>query len=290
MRYLFLHCFGFILGALLIPSSAHALVLTKTKPFPVLPACTKFEHDLFEDIDFEELNTNNPDAVDTARDLVLWKNIFHTTAKNIIDNDLGRLVDNPLNSPLRITGRELSCTARDYTQFIRPSLPLRNLAEDLPSWESSDALNRLTQLDVGQVLLEYLRMYECALVERESALTEYTSRQEARRKIVILGLPVDTRLVNIRLEDHTKEIIADRETIEEEIQDAREIIHKAIGFIGSLHRYRALDAEINCLQQASLDIRNALALAADAVSCLPRTWGSRDVLRDFAPMYQELEE
>ena len=48
-------------------------------------------------------------------------------------------------------------------------------------------------------------------------------------------------------------------------------------------RLRALESGMECLARTSLDIRNALGLAAETAACLPRAWDARTSLRTPAP-------
>lgn len=48
-----------------------------------------------------------------------------------------------------------------------------------------------------------------------------------------------------------------------------------------MDRLRPLEAELECMQRMSIDIRNIAALSAETSACMPRTWYAKDALRDF---------
>lgn len=69
--------------------------------------------------------------------------------------------------------------------------------------------------------------------------------------------------------------------INEERVVARVTLHRVLTLIGNFGRLRPLEAELECTQRLSLDIRNISALTAETSSCLPRIWNAKDVLRDY---------
>jgi hypothetical protein len=284
----------------------HAIALQQQaqKPLPVLAACTKYwddeyfkdkpvdikKQEPFRDIDFSEYDIPaGASPADTnleifnVSELTQWKEEFHSTVGAIVAEDME---DQPPK-----------CTATTYEETMQPRPQLSALAQKLPSWENREGNNfnisRLSQLDVGTVLLEYLQMYECALVERSLFLPLHSSTQESNRatrlREILDSASVSTdmpaflknTIQGLRTLFHlTAVVIADRGAINAELFAARSSVHRALSFIGGYNRLRPIETELKCLQQATLDIRNGFALAADAGSCLPRIWNAKDSQRD----------
>jgi len=157
------------------------------KRYPILAACTRLEYRIFNDVDFlDEDNPINYPEVLTRGDLSDWISTYHATVGGILASEVGPA--NPM------------CTGGG---FSKPGGKLRSLAEKLPSWRirtwdlpikgdpprdldeniANYSSSNLTKAHVGVVLLEYLRMYECALVERGIFLPlEVLQQEQSRRK------------------------------------------------------------------------------------------------------------
>lgn len=150
-----------------------------------------------------------------------------------------------------------------------PSAALRSLAEKLPPWKDSEDLNDLAETDIGPVLLEYLRMYECALKEELFFMPSRVANDVELTNVV--HLPVWLRTFAGRWR-----------RIGDELFFARKTLNRTLTYIGGADRLRPVDASLECLQRSSLDIRNILGLTADASACLPRAWDARTSLRDAA--------
>ena len=269
------------------------------KRFPILAACTRFEYNIFENTDFDDYESPE---VTTVSDISRWMDQYHGTVSTIVDESFG-------GSP-----ESTVCTAPSY-EGLFPATQLKQLASTLPSWyrltwqvpppdtDPSDIhpdpnlintnANRLGQLDVGTVLLEYLRMYECALVERSLFLITDTLTQEREREERMKELKSETsgnaleallKVLKRRPMNWTSYlhfVIRDRQIILNELITARRSLNRTLTFLSGFNRMKPIDMELKCLQQASLDVRNGLALAADASSCLSRIWNAKDVLRDY---------
>ena len=258
--------------------------------YPILAACTRFEYNLFRSVDFSVLG--NANAVKAAPgDVEYWRNTFHTTVSSVVDE--------------YFTPAKLECSGSSHAQAFPPRPILLKLANTLPSWRTLtwqlhnektssnwwDIFSggnvdwtqvnynslHLSELDIGTVLLEYLRMYECALVERTLFLPTHTLDQVSKREALLSGNILPT------LEHMIVAVIVwtDRETIIEELLIARRAINRTVTMLSGYNRFNVLNMELQCLQQASLDMRNGLALAADSASCLPRIWNAKDPLRDY---------
>ncbi len=283
---------------LIISASLFAIGIQKTPAaygnapnrYPILAACTRFEYELFRSTDFSKLGGKTA-AKNAPSEVEDWKNTFHSTVSLVIDE--------------YFTPAELQCSGSSYAQAFPPRPTLQKLASTLPSWRtltwqlhnegassnwwgifSGGSVDwtqvnynslYLSELDVGTVLLEYLRMYECALVERTLFLPTHTLDQESKREELISGniLPALERMIVAVI------VWTDRETIIEELLIARRAINRTVTMLSGYNRFNVLNMELQCLQQASLDMRNGLALAADSTSCLPRIWNAKDPLRDY---------
>ncbi|MCF7844707.1 MAG: hypothetical protein K9M03_02670 [Kiritimatiellales bacterium] len=284
-----------VIGAELAPAAYGNI----PKRYPILAACTRFEYDIFESIDFDDIEYED---VMKISDVSKWMKQYHSTVGAVVEESY-----KGSGSPV--------CTASSYEQMLPLKGSLKRLAESLPSWKkltwqipprdidpddfevdpqrNNDNINKLSQLDVGTVLLEYLQMYECAMVERSLFLVRDTLSQEQNREKRIKELKEDAsddvleallKIIKNRplsWARYIEFVAGDRQLILQELTQARRSLERTLSFLSSYNRMRPIDMELTCLQQASLDIRNGLALAADASSCLPRIWNNKDVLRDY---------
>jgi len=280
MLMLLLAAILIVIGAEKVPAAYGS---TPTR-YPVLAPCTRFEYNLFKDVDFSVFGNA---AKDAKGDVDKWKETFHETVSGVVEEHFDQTIPP-------------KCTGSTHEQAYAPRTKLITLATKLPSWDPntwqkynqnsgifSNIFNLggmvnynavyLSQLDIGTVLLEYLNMYECALVERSLLLPSHTSSQEARREKAIRGaLPLWLEMIMTANVAWT-----DRATILEELLVARRAVHRTVVFLSGYNKLSLLDMEIKCFQQASLDVRNGLALSADAASCLPRIWNAKDPMRDY---------
>jgi len=253
----------------------------RPKHFPVLAACVQRQYEIFKKIDFEKLTVE--EEIREANEFTKWSEKYHETVGKIIEENLGEFTDVD-HSPMRRSMPPPRCTADTYAQFFPPRPELKAIARKLPSWENKHGINnnidRLTQADIGTVLLEYLRMYECALIELSLLLPVETQSEEGERNQQLFDLTFvsSTAIDRGTLLTH---FMSDRKGLLKEIALARTSLHRTLSFMSGLDQLRPIDADMTCIQQASLDIRNSLALAADASSCLPRIWNAKDPLRDY---------
>lgn len=148
-----------------------------------------------------------------------------------------------------------------------PTPELSSLASKLPPWRKPIDHAGLRESDIGAVLLEYMRIYECTLKEHQYFAAPRTAQESVAGGTSLFPHFV---LFTERLENVRKELLF-----------ARRALNRTLEIIGGMDRLRPVDASLECLQRSSLDIRNVLGLAADAVSCLPRTWDTRGSLRDL---------
>ena len=136
------------------------------------------------------------------------------------------------------------------------ALPPPELAALLPPWKESSRLAHLSEMDIGPVLLEYLRTYECSLSERDNLLFIIVPREHGTDSME-RGLYQDTVAEQSELITHERSI-------------ARATLDRTLLILGGLDRLTPLGADIECLKRTSLDIRNSLGLVSQAAACLPR--------------------
>lgn len=108
---------------------------------PILAPCSRFE-EAYEDLGYLD------------KPLEKWADIYHESVSKVISESLEK--------------PEIQCTGSDYESLLRPGPELRRLAEKLPPWKDTDV--PVTRFDLARVLLENLRIYECALIEYDEFL------------------------------------------------------------------------------------------------------------------------
>ncbi|ALM10363.1 MAG TPA: hypothetical protein DEB30_00485 [Candidatus Peribacter riflensis] len=191
-----------------------------------------------------------------------WPTLYHEKA--------GAVVEEHLQSFLK----PAKCDATTGAEALPAGPKLQELARMLPSWKNAT----VSQTEVGAVLLEYLRAYECALQERLYFLHP-DALEELKGRLQNAGAESEV----IDISDLIAEVSEEDKTITREYATARPTLHRALTIVGGLGRLLPLHGELQCIERASLDIRNALALGAEASACLPRIWNAKDPLRDLQP-------
>jgi hypothetical protein len=182
-----------------------------------------------------------------------WQDLYRVTVKEVLEAH-----DRP---------RIAQCTEAGGDN--PPTDELKILAASLPPWQKKKSFDALIETDMPAVLLEYQRLYECALNERLSFLLP----------TVVSDMKSSDGSVNVA---PLKNSLDDEQAnIQQELALTRPVLHRVLGFVGASNRLSPLVNNLECLERASLDIRNALGLAADASACLPRAWDARGSLRDF---------
>lgn len=192
-------------------------------------------------------------------------NVYHSTVSAVIDAHINELSG--------VSTLPLTCTANDYRGMVQPSSALKNLAARLPEWGPSRVAT-LSEADMSSVLLEYLRVYECSLLQRGQFLNVFIVQEES----TVQTLPDGSEIQVIPRAKLSGEQARQRKIITHEIETARPILERTISFIGGIDRLRPLSAELECLKRASLDLRNATGLMAETASCMPKIWDARGSL------------
>lgn len=224
-----------------------------------------------ETTDDDEEETENseestlPDSLVTA-----WSQSFNGQMDRLIEAHL----------------RQIQVPARcDGSIRIPPSDELRDLAQKLPEWKESDALENLSESDMPVVALAYLRSYECTLKEREQAVlvntygTTMYDQPDSETGEDGTGNPEDRGIPVISLLAATSN---EQDLIVRELLLTRPTVHRVLTTLSGRTRLLPILNGLQCLELASIDIRNALALAAEIASTLPRGWDVRTTLRNPA--------
>lgn len=164
------------------------------------------------------------------------------------------------------------CGSESTAGFIPPGEKLREMAKKLPPWQNEEKLKQLTRNDLAAVTQEFLRVYNCALVEGKYLLPRDIVDEYSEEKDGV-------KLLN--LVKFLGKSAARERLIAEETELARLTLERMYNVIGMMEGMDNLEGELVCLQRSSLDIRNIMALAAESSSCLARTFNARDVLHDI---------
>ena len=212
---------------------------------PKLTPCSRFD-DRYQHLGFAD------------RPLDEWADMYHERVSTVIEEYLEPAV--------------IECDAEDYGTLSEPGGELLDLAASLPTW--NDPAVPLSRLDTSRVLLEYLRIYGCALFEFNEFILYDTAEEEYEERGEI-------DFLKFFFSDLMTSALVRTETIQKEQQLARKALHRAITIMGAFDRLGPLDAELECMQRFSLDMRNISALTAETSACLPRIWNAKDSLRDY---------
>ncbi len=216
-----------------------------------LPPCTAVGSE-FETLPFDE-----------------WARTYHDTVGKIIEAHLNDLRD--------ASAKELQCSAEDYASLSKPTDELRTLAETLPPWKEQKQLDALSEAELGPVLLEYLRIFECSLNERRQSLPVILVQEGAVSGSLLNGGTAD----DTERSPYNDEMKRQTQSIDHQLSIARVTLERTLLIVGGEDRLRPLSLDIECLKRTSLDIRNALGLVSQATACLPRVRDARGSLRDL---------
>lgn len=217
---------------------------------PILAPCSRFD-DRYETFLFRDTNVEE------------WPAIYHAEVEAVVQEYF---------EPVKPV-----CDAGNYEEFFKPGSALLDLASGLPTWNDPDV--PLSRLDTSRVLLEYLNLYECALMEfdtflyYDTATEKFDEEEEARGAFVEF---FDFFVTDLFSESARRAKLIERERIV-----ARKTLKRVLAIAATADRLRPLEAELTCMQHFSLDMRNIASLTAEISSCMPRTWNAKDVLRDY---------
>lgn len=217
---------------------------------PMLTPCSRYE-DRYDQLLFAHRNIKE------------WPEIYHDQMRRVVDEYLEPTT--------------FKCDAENYTEFMKPGKELLSLAAALPTW--NDPKVPLSRFDISRVLLEYLRIYECSLMEYDTFLYFDTTKEKFDEQEIVEGKPVN--FFDFFFSDLLDEASVRADLVNTERTIARKTLQRVLTLIATAERLRPLEAELECMQRYSLDVRNAMSLTAEASSCLPRIWNAKDILRDI---------
>lgn len=237
---------GVVANSKTITATSVNLLMKREQENSILTPCSRFTEGYLQ-LPFTDGNFSQ------------WPKLYHDTAAGIIEEHIQSF------------SRAPQCAATTGNDVLPGGQKLQVLAKTLPSWKNKT----VSQWEMSSVLLEFLRGYECALEERmyflhPDALNELQSALEENGESTAVDL---TQLA--------VEVSEEDETITTELATARPTLNRALAVLAGLSRLLPLHTELQCIERSSLDIRNALALGAEAGACLPRIWNVKDPLRDL---------
>jgi hypothetical protein len=235
------------------PSAVQGTVL---QPSPILSSCSRNSTPLF-DLAYADLRRDN-DVIDQ------WSAGFHELMATLTTEQLDP------------TAIEIECKAETMHEFLKPTDAMQQVIDEWEPFTIDPNTSKLSRLDIGYVMLELLRQYECALQERL-----YVIEGEISEELVYEIFPGQGSNTYVTENSVTTEAQEQRTKIKRELSTTREAVEQTVRIVTSKERTTIVRAEVECLERASLDIRNATGLAAEANSCLPRIWNSKDVLIDL---------
>lgn len=211
---------------------------------PILAPCSRFD-DTYEDLEFADLPVED------------WPDTYHKRVDKVVEEYIEKT--------------DLECDAENYEELFAAGPELRDLAKNMPTWKGDDV--PLSRFDTARVLLEYLRIYECALIEFEATLY-FDTTIELGKEDESLGI-FDIFMSTLMGEGQKRAAIVTKERA-----TARKTLQRVLKLISAFDRLRPVEAELECMQRLSVDVRNITALTAETSACLPRTWNAKDALRD----------
>lgn len=222
--------------------------------YPILGACGRDESpDLFPWIP-----TN--DLMEEKNVIDIWSEQYNERVNAIVEE-------------YRLThSAEIDCLSDSIEAMLPVSTEVRTLAMQLPPWEDPADTAQLSYLDTHTVLLEHLRVYECALVGRYFYLFG-----DVMKEMKGIYEQNDTTLW---WGEVFREFGKQEREIRHELAVSRTALNRLLLFLNGYGRLRPLEMEMECFDRATKDFRNALAAAAEASACLPRVWDAKDPMRD----------
>ncbi len=222
-----------------------------------LPSC-EWNEALFPEPSAEELKKGM-----TAE---IWSKEYHARVREI------------LAAHFAPPGADLTCTVQPVRAA---SMPLRGLAEYLSPW-NVDGGGSLLESDMGSVLLEYLRTYECTLRARWFLLPTVMAEELGSIDELLNGSTDDGDGGTVGISDFVNSISEEERQIQKELALARRALHRTLTAITGEERLAPLEGTTECLARVSMDLSNEMGLAAGVSACLPaRTWDTKGSLLDL---------
>ncbi|MDD4287012.1 MAG: hypothetical protein PHO20_05220 [Candidatus Peribacteraceae bacterium] len=238
---------GMIANSKKITATSVDVLMKREKENSILTPCSRFEES-YAQLPFMDGN------------FAQWPKSYHDEAAAVIEEHIQSFVRAP------------ECAAATGNDVLPAGPKLQELAKKLPSWKNASA----SQWEMSSVLLEFLRAYECALEERL-----YFLHPDAFKELESIAED-QGESADITLSQLIAEVSEEDRTIVKELAVARPTLNRSLAVLAGLSRLLPLHTELQCIERASIDIRNALALGAEASACLPRIWNAKDPLRDLS--------
>lgn len=235
-------------------SSITGSLLDEKPTYPILGSCSGYEQELFDEASDHSSCSEEEGVLNITRCL------YHARTNDIVEAYKEENLPEPI------------CDAQSADGLYAPPPALVNTAKLLAPWKERKDRDLLRRQHFGAVLLEHLRAYECALVERQIFLPVdiWGEKQLADGANFVFGWY-----------DLIQNMVGERSIISRELRNARNALHRTLALLGGRERTHLLRGELICIQQASLDARNAMALAAESAACLPRAWDANDHFHDL---------
>lgn len=212
-----------------------------------------------------------------------WPQTYHGAVTAVVDAHLQQMgVSSGVLPATKQTAKQgeegeapvLDCSRID--EVLQPATPaLIALAQEYAPWQAEDRIASLSRADTAAVLLEHLRVYECAWKEAlvfdelYAQRGMYTQSAGTQRAVTRDQLLAETLVL--------------RTTAAEELLVARAAMNRTLVLLGGYERVGSFRIAMECLARASLDLRNSLGLLTEAGACLPRAIDKRGSLRDLQP-------
>lgn len=272
-----------LIGAVAIIGLARAHAAEWEQPYPILGACTSRDSTAFGSVPdplYIQCMTSVGDAAYCSSlyppqplPFDAWGPTYHKNVNEIVEYFFGKPTDD--NLALRQSSAIAASCGNGGGGDVHVSPKLSTIAKGLEPWAGSSTAFQSS--DIAPVLLEYLRVYECSLAERSTELPLAIWREESARRG---GLPGGITANPIEYQNLLTMWYEQKNTINHELSISRPTLERVLALMGTVNMTRMVVQDTECLQRASLDIRNVIALSADAAACLPRIWNAKDPLRN----------
>jgi hypothetical protein len=156
--------------------------------------------------------------------------------------------------------------------------PLSALAASLPPWKSETRKNALMEREMHGVLLEYLRIYQCSLLEyKDAAYEPAISWWYTQQNLTVVS---DEYVDSISRENALTAAGEIQRLVDREAGIARTALQRTLAFVGGVDRLHAGDVDFECVRRASMDLRNVMGLLSEALSCSAKALDARGSLRE----------
>lgn len=244
-------------------TTLNAIVISPVSRYPVLGKCSGRETGIFMNVASQTNPAIGLSAVEQ------WSTLYHGTVDQVVTEYVGTIEIDPST---------IDCLADNTDILELPPPQMVALASQLPPWQDAAELITLKRSDIGAVLQEYLRVYECSLAERQVSISSEVYEDIWRYVDLQPGGREDNPVKWWDVGDGSQ---FSQRLIDHEMAISRTTLDRTLTVTANLDRFRGLRINAICLQRASLEARNGFALAAESAACFPRTFYPQDILRDY---------